>query len=324
MRNTNARVGKRATILIALNAKEEFYHSDEHGRLRPGSVCHPSVRQVTKEYWPLAAMSVRALIRVFNTYRINDLIGTLLCRPFKLSVALTRLRAGVTPDTLPVNRETVRTVPFHSPIDVPRAPKRTVAKPTAKAAAPRKRSAEVREFWRFDGRPRRLGDGPSGAAGLTVQEPYMAKTGGWHGVAPVNWAHCISSMESRDPRTTLFPRPVPEAVVINPSRALIAQRRRVREQLVTYTVMADALEYMECHMATRAEKKARRVRPWINLDATRAEQLRHYLHEDECSGWDSDRDAHVIRRQPNVQSSAAPDTDSDSDVSDSDVKSEPP
>jgi hypothetical protein len=110
-------------------------------------------------------------------------------------------------------------------------------------------------------------------------------TGGWY-----------EASENRNPRTTVFPRPVPDAVVRDPSRALIAQRRRVREQLVTYTVMADALEYMEYEMSTREERKKRRRNPWIRLGTGaalgRAELMLRQKPDDDDWTWDSENDDH--------------------------------
>ena len=129
----------------------------------------------------------------------------------------------------------------------------------------------------------------------------MGMTGGWYEGYPVpdkELTYTISSWGNRDPRTTTFPRPVPDEVVGDPSRALIAQRRRVREQLVTYTVMSDALEFMEYAQSTSEERELRRLHPWINMDAsssiTRANHLAHCLPDDDSSTWDSDLDEHNI------------------------------
>jgi hypothetical protein len=156
-----------------------------------------------------------------------------------------------------------------------------------------------REYRRYDGSTRRKGDGPSAA--LTVREQYMGMTGGWYIGGPVpesEMTFYISSWDNRCPRMAVFPRPVPDEVVREPSRALIAQRRRVREQLVTYTVMSDALEFMEYAQSTSEERELRRLHPWINMDAsssiTRANHLAHCLPDDDSSTWDSDLDEHNI------------------------------
>ena len=197
--------------------------------------------------------------------------------------------AGFKSDQFPMDRDTARAVPLHTPVDD--ASPNDDADPIDDAAPMMHdaRAAKSREFWRYDGSPRRRGDGPSGAAGLTVCEQYMGATGGWY------------EGENRNPRTAVFPRPVPDAVVREPSRALIAQRRRVREQLVTYTAMADALEYMEYQLSTREERKKRRTNPWINLGTeaalVRSGILADQMPADDSRGWDSDRDDHAMPRR---------------------------
>ena len=133
----------------------------------------------------------------------------------------------------------------------------------------------------------------------------MGRTGGWDGGTVVpdrELIYTMSSRENRNPRTTVVPRPVPDEVVSEPSRRLVAQRRRVREQLVTYTAMADALEYMEYKLSTREEKEQRRTNPWINMDdgaaiaRARFLKCRRGFPADGSSAWDSDIDEHAIPR----------------------------
>ena len=132
----------------------------------------------------------------------------------------------------------------------------------------------------------------------------MKITGGWHADYPAavpdtELTYTISSWGNRDPRTTTFPRPEPDEVVCEPSRALIAQRRRVREQLVSYTVMADALEYMEYRQSTDEEKTRRRPRPWIAMGGRGAmDRMAYLMPPDDSSTWDSDLDEHAIPRYP--------------------------
>ncbi len=133
-------------------------------------------------------------------------------------------------------------------------------------------------------------------------------TGGWYegGPVPDQELTCtILAWGNRDPRTTTFPRPVPDEVGREPSRGLIAQRRRVREQLVSYTTMADALEFMEYKQSTPNERELYRLHPWIDMDAsssiTRANHLAQCLPADDSSKWDSDQDDHAVPRYREVR-----------------------
>ncbi len=136
----------------------------------------------------------------------------------------------------------------------------------------------------------------------------MGKTGGWYKDSPVpdkEWIyHPMSSAGNRNPRTTTFPRPVPDEVACDPSRALIAQRRRVREQLVTYTTMADALEFMEYKQSTPKDRELRRLYPWINMDdgdaMDRVNNLGQCLPSDDSAMWDAARDDHNVPRYPRI------------------------
>ena len=67
--------GPGATILIALNADEKFYHSDVLGRPHTGAAYHPTVRQVIIERWPDITPTVRNWIRVFNDFTLADCVG---------------------------------------------------------------------------------------------------------------------------------------------------------------------------------------------------------------------------------------------------------
>ena len=67
--------GPGATILIALNVEEKFYHSDVRGSPRTGSAYHSTVRQVIIERWPGIKPTVRDWIRVFNDFTLAKCVG---------------------------------------------------------------------------------------------------------------------------------------------------------------------------------------------------------------------------------------------------------
>lgn len=64
------------TILVALDADNNFYHSNTRGRPHAGAALHRTVRKVATEYWPGIKPSIREWIRIFNDYPISKFRGT--------------------------------------------------------------------------------------------------------------------------------------------------------------------------------------------------------------------------------------------------------
>ena len=96
----------------------------------------------------------------------------------------------------------------------------------------------------------------------------MAVRGGWvrgASIPPVERAFRFTNRD-RDPRTCRVARPMPEPVVQEPDDMLIAQRRRTREMLISYAVMADSLECMEMEKANDEERERLRATSWIAFD----------------------------------------------------------
>jgi hypothetical protein len=101
--------------------------------------------------------------------------------------------------------------------------------------------------------------------------------------------HEVLKSRDRNPRTAMFPRPIPDEVVRDPSRALMAQRRRTREQMVTYVAMADALEFMEYDQSTSAEKDEFYKNPWIRFEGIECNFFTPC--NDDSREWDTNQDA---------------------------------
>lgn len=144
-----------------------------------------------------------------------------------------------------------------------------------------------REYMRRDGTSKRVGDVNALAAGISVTESYMAVRGGWDGgasIPPEERAFRFTNRD-RDPRTCRVARPMPEPVVRKPDAMLVAQRRRTREMLISYAVMADSLECMEMEKANDEERERLRATSWIAFDERNQpagiRQLARTLSEDD-------------------------------------------
>ena len=116
--------------------------------------------------------------------------------------------------------------------------------------------------------------GRAGAAGAVVPPPrlFSRETGALLDVCPPNVARPENMYDvtedvvvarggwelggggMRDPRTTDCTRSIPSPIAADASQWLVRQREETRRQLISFTAMADQLEYMEWNEATVSER----------------------------------------------------------------------
>jgi hypothetical protein len=77
-----------------------------------------------------------------------------------------------------------------------------------------------------------------------VTEDVVVARGGWE----------LGGGGMRDPRTTDCTRSIPSPIAADASQWLVRQREETRRQLISFTAMADQLEYMEWNEATVSER----------------------------------------------------------------------